>query len=60
MQRVEIDVLDRESVLVVAIKFAPTFGLPDTDPVRRLVARSGEPGRLHEGLQEYRLVPVGE
>ncbi|CAG4934915.1 unnamed protein product [Acidithrix sp. C25] len=46
--------------MVVAIKFAPTFGLPDTDPVRRLVARFGEPGRLHEGLQEYRLVPVGE
>jgi len=60
MQRIEIDVLDWESVLVVAIKLAATFGLPDMDPVCRLVARSGESYRFHEGLQEYRLVPVGK
>ncbi|WP_369084921.1 hypothetical protein [Ferrimicrobium acidiphilum] len=50
MQGIEIDVLNWESVLVVAIQLAPTLGLPDMEPVRCPVARSGEPGGLDEGL----------
>lgn len=58
MQRVEVDVLHRERMLVGAVELAASFGPSDIDPVRCLVACPGKPAGLDKGLDEQRSVPV--
>jgi len=46
VQPIEIDVLDRESVLAVAVKLAPAFGLADMEPVRLPGSSLRQSGRI--------------
>ncbi len=57
-QGIEVDVLHRECVGVVAVELAAAFGGSDPDPVRSLVAGAGVTADLDEGLDEERLVAV--
>ena len=52
LERVEIDILDGKSILVLDVEFSPTLGLADMDPVGSFVAGSLETVALDEGLEE--------
>ncbi len=51
-QGVEVDVLHRECVVVVAVELATAFGATDPDPVWRLAAGAPVATDLDEGLDE--------
>ncbi len=59
VQGVEVDVLDGEGVLVVAVELAASLGASGVDPVRCPVAGGVEPAGLDEGLGEDGCVAVG-
>jgi hypothetical protein len=46
VEGVEVDVLDGQGVVVVAVEFASALGLADAGPVGSAVARAGEAGGL--------------
>src|SRR5664280_3873341 len=58
VQSVEVDVLDRQQALMVAVELAAPGGAPDVGPVRGPVAGAGEAVALHEDLGEHRRVAV--
>src|ERR1035441_9532610 len=59
VQGVEVDVLDGQGVLVVAVELAASLGAACVDPVRGPVAGAVEPGCLGEGPGEDGGVAVG-
>src|ERR1019366_2034924 len=59
VQGVEVDVLDGQGVLVVAVELAASLGAACVDPVRGPVAGAVEPVCLDEGLGEDGGVAVG-